>query len=572
MSLWAVLLLALLAQTFAVDESCMGRCENGFDSQKKCQCDSMCKYYRSCCSDFEVMCGMTTRGDTFVFAGDDDGELFEGTTPPLRRSAHDQSSTVISRQLPPTQQPISDFDHRPQQHSETTLEMIKRPGLMDTILQNIPVTQKTPISQTVQPTQMFPSTAKPSRTDAAAETTTVPVTTATTEAPDPDAVACSGRPFDSFMRLKNGSIYAFRGEYFFELDQKSVLPGYPKLIKDVWGISGPIDAAFTRINCQGKTYIFKGNKYWRFDNGVLDEDYPRDISVGFDKIPDHVDAAFALPSPGHNGKEKVYFFKADQYYTYEFLHQPSHEECITMSERSPSTLFRRYTDVYYNNYERVISELFSDLPQHHDKHHFIDKDWKGLKSPVDAVMAGRIYVPPRSTARRRNDDQPDQQWGQQQGQQWNQQQYQQYGQQWGHRRQSRSAYWGSTAERGMNMGQDFAEMGMEMGRRLAERRRMEMEERLRRDWDRRLDQDWDQDRRRDGYRQNNRGNYDSRDDRSYWASIQRSLPIQSVYFFKGDTYSRVDLRTKRVDPATPPYPRSIAKYWLGCSDTTGAEK
>lgn len=47
------------------------------------------------------------------------------------------------------------------------------------------------------------------------------------------------------------------GEYFFELDQKSVLPGYPKLIKDVWGINGPIDAAFTRVNCQGKTYIFK---------------------------------------------------------------------------------------------------------------------------------------------------------------------------------------------------------------------------------------------------------------------------------------------------------------------------
>lgn len=42
---------------------------------------------------------------------------------------------------------------------------------------------------------------------------------------------------------------------------------------------------------------------------MLDEDYPRDISVGFDKIPDHVDAALSLPSPGHNGKEKVYFFK-----------------------------------------------------------------------------------------------------------------------------------------------------------------------------------------------------------------------------------------------------------------------
>ncbi|XP_035536145.1 vitronectin a [Morone saxatilis] len=561
MRLWAVLLLALLAQTFAADESCMGHCENGFDAQRKCQCDSMCKYYKSCCSDFEATCGMMTRGDTFVLAEDDD-EQFEGTTPSPRRSF-----TPISHRLQPSQRPISDFGRR--SHPETTLEMTKPTQL------KTPFMQMTPISQTVPPTQDIPSTTEFPPTEAATEAatdvttvpTTVPITTATTEAPDPDAVVCSGRSFDSFMQLKNGSIYAFRGDYFFELDQKSVLPGYPKLIKDVWGISGPIDAAFTRVNCQGKSYMFKGNKYWRFDNGVLDDDYPRDISVGFDKIPDHVDAAFALPAPGHNGKEKVYFFKGDQYYTYEFLHQPSHEECITMSERSPSTLFRRYTDVYYNNYEHFFSELFSELPQHHDKHHFIEKDWKGLKSPVDAVLTGRMYVPPLRSTRRRNDYQPYQQWGQQQGQQWNQQ----YGQQWGRRRQSRSPFWGSIAERGMNMGQDFAERGMEMGLRLAERR-MELEERLGRDWDRRWDQDWDQDRRRDGYRQNNRGNYDSRGDRSYLEPTQRNMPIQTVYFFKGDKYYRVDLRSKRVDPAVPPYPRSIAKYWLGCSDTNGAEK
>lgn len=42
-------------------ESCMGRCENGFDSQRKCQCDSMCKYYKSCCSDFEATCGMMSK-------------------------------------------------------------------------------------------------------------------------------------------------------------------------------------------------------------------------------------------------------------------------------------------------------------------------------------------------------------------------------------------------------------------------------------------------------------------------------------------------------------------------------
>lgn len=53
----------------------------------------------------------------------------------------------------------------------------------------------------------------------------------------------------------------------------------------------------------------QGNKYWRFDGDVLDADYPRDISVGFDGIPDDLDAAFAIPAPSHRGKEKAYFFK-----------------------------------------------------------------------------------------------------------------------------------------------------------------------------------------------------------------------------------------------------------------------
>lgn len=184
--------------------------------------------------------------------------------------------------------------------------------------------------------------------------------------------------------------------------------------------------------------------------------------------------------------------------------------------------------------------LCSLVPQHHSGHHFINRDWKGIQSPVDAVMAGRIYVGPWSPPPRRNDYRFDQQWGQQQGQQWNQQYgqqwNQQYGQQWGRRRQSRSPFWEPMAAQGMAMGQGFAERGMEMGLRLAERG-MEMEERLGRGWDRRWDQDWDQDRRRDGYRRYNNGNYDSRynqrDDRAYWDFISRSQPLQSVYFFKG---------------------------------------
>lgn len=190
------------------------------------------------------------------------------------------------------------------------------------------------------------------------------------------------------------------GKYFYELDKTSVRPGYPKLISDVWGIEGPIDAAFTRINCQGKTYLFKvgrslaaglgvlpgwparprnpprphpgtlhththtvaarypqipvavqgprqpqlhhgasqhppappsrpvpggcctqppdppalsrtpqGSQYWRFDDGVLDPGYPRDISEGFEGIPNNIDAAFALPAHSYHGNERVYFFK-----------------------------------------------------------------------------------------------------------------------------------------------------------------------------------------------------------------------------------------------------------------------
>ncbi|XP_056267818.1 vitronectin-like, partial [Pseudoliparis swirei] len=230
-------LVLLLDIAFAAEQSCAGRC-GSFDAQTKCQCDSMCVYYGSCCGDFDTICPKkTARGDTFQEADEVTDEVTLPTT------------------------------------SNTAAPVITA-------------------SPTPVPTQGPSPSAPPSV--------------------EPDAAACSGRPFDAFLQLKNGSIYAFRGEYFFELDDKSTLPGYPKLIQDVWGISGPIDAAFTRINCQGKSYIFKGKQYWRFDGDVLDENYPRDISVGFDGIPDDADASFALPAPSHRAREKVYFFKGDK--------------------------------------------------------------------------------------------------------------------------------------------------------------------------------------------------------------------------------------------------------------------
>uniref|UniRef100_A0A9J8BX94 Vitronectin a n=1 Tax=Cyprinus carpio carpio TaxID=630221 RepID=A0A9J8BX94_CYPCA len=246
---------------------------------------------------------------------------------------------------------------------------------------------------------------------------------------------CKTRPFDSFMQLKNGSLYAFRGKCL-TLDEKSVLPGYPKLIEDIWGIKGPID--FTCINCQGKTYIFKGKKYWRFEDG----DLRRYQTIWMLPLPFLLTAIMA--------KRRFIFFKGDQYYQYEFKHQPSHEECIQMSLRSPSALFRRYTNIYYDRWVEHFNH-------HHNGHHFINKDWTGIKSPLDAVLAGRLYITPRWRQDRYRQDW-DQQWGQQYTQQWDQRYWQQWDHQWGsRRRQNRSPYWETMAERGISIGREFAQ-------------------------------------------------------------------------------------------------------------------
>ncbi|XP_063059127.1 vitronectin b [Engraulis encrasicolus] len=475
MKLFAVLLALFVVTVFAAEESCYLRCQNGFDPLKKCQCDAMCKYYGSCCADFDTTCrNKVARGDTFEAPE----EIFNGTLSPENAVTTVEPSTTT---LPPT---------------------------------------------TLPPTTIDPDFTLPPTTDPPTTTTHAP-----TPPPDPDAVPCSGRTFDAFMESKNGSLYAFRGDYFFELDDRAVKPGYPKLIKDVWGISGPIDAAFTRINCQGKTYIFKGNKYWRFDGDVLDDDYPRDISVGFVKIPSDVDAAFSIPAPGHKGKEKVYFFKGDQYYQYEFQHQPTHEECVQMTKASPSRLFTQYTDTYcLNPWDELLELLFQGYEGHKKGPRFISKDWHGIKAPVDAAMLGRLYVMPKPT------DAPSAA---------------------GSRKRSRG--------RGRNKARKSRSSARQARSLFWEDYGLDYEERYFGATDKKKD----------------RGR---RPSLSLWDYLyeptdpveitdievevhDNPMPAQNVYFFKKDKYYRMDLQTKRIDYVNPPYPRNIAKYWMGCKDT-----
>ncbi|XP_037664145.1 vitronectin isoform X2 [Choloepus didactylus] len=397
-----LLLLVLLAPLVLADqESCKGRCTEGFNSERKCQCDELCSYYQSCCPDYTAECKpKVTRGDVFTLPEDEYGTYDDHEQP--------KNASVPEQPVSPDQ---LEGNTEQGEHVQTGGETLE------------PITSNQEIFETPAEEEL-----------------------------------CSGEPFDAFTDLKNGSLFAFRGKYCYELDEKAVRPGYPKLIQDVWGIEGPIDAAFTRINCQGKTYLFQGSQYWRFDDGVLDPGYPRNISEGFKGIPDDVDAAFALPAHSFRGQERVYFFKG--------------------GTRRPQ---------------------------------LISKGWPGVPKQVDAAMAGHMYIsglPTRSSRAQKlkSRSRSRKRYHSRRGR----------GRSQTPRRPSRSFWlsWFSSEESGLG-DDNYDHLGVD------------------------------------------------------WLVPASCEPIQSVYFFSGDKYYRVNLRTRRVDTVDPPYPRPIAQYWLGCPAAGG---
>ncbi|KAM5273468.1 vitronectin [Ctenodactylus gundi] len=461
-----ILMLALLAWVALADqESCKGRCTEGFNANRKCQCDELCSYYQSCCVDYVVECKpKVTRGDVFTLPEDEYGVL-----------DYETSDNTSDHTAGPSLSP--DLQVQPERTSEpvTTLNPEEEAPISEAGIQG-PEVGTDGLEVTDQ---------------------------GISESPE-EAEQCSGKPFDAFTDLKNGSIFAFRGQYCYELDETTVRPGYPKLIRDVWGIEGPIDAAFTRINCQGKTYLFKGSQYWRFEDGILDPGYPQNISDGFFGIPDNVDAALALPAHTYSGRERVYFFKGNQYWEYNFQHQPSQEEC---ENSSPSAVFQHFALLHWNSWDDIFEMLFLDrFPGSVRGPQFISRDWHGVPGKVDAAMAGHIYISGSALhspqARKQKS-----------------------------RRRSRKRY---RSGRGRGRSRNSRRPSRSVWLHLF------------------------------SSEESGLGAYNYDDYEMTWLVPATCEPIQSVYFFSGDKYYRVNLRTKRVDTVSPPYPRSIAQYWLGC--------
>ncbi|XP_053710718.1 proteoglycan 4b [Synchiropus splendidus] len=185
-----------------------------------------------------------------------------------------------------------------------------------------------------------------------------------------DTNLCSGRPISGVTTLRNGTVVVFRGHHFWFLDPNRV-PGPARDITQVWGVPSPIDTVFTRCNCQGKTYILKGGKYWRFENDALDSGYPKVVETGFDGLRGPITAALSVPQH-RSRREAVYFFKRGgtvQKYSYQFGTHP------TCGQKTHFTIHK----VHNRRVRHTVSVLEGAIN--------IRTSWRGFPPTVTAAVS-----------------------------------------------------------------------------------------------------------------------------------------------------------------------------------------
>jgi len=126
-----------------------------------------------------------------------------------------------------------------------------------------------------------------------------------------------------------GKGYFFRGSQYLRYDYGDDLPdpGYPKSIAAEWhglpaDFTTGIDAAFNgQIGFAGKLYLFKGDRYVRYDwaTDKTDPGYPKSIAAEWHGLPADfttgIDTAVTGKGPFAG---KAYLFKGNQYVRYDW--------------------------------------------------------------------------------------------------------------------------------------------------------------------------------------------------------------------------------------------------------------
>ncbi|GMH41809.1 hypothetical protein BSKO_09719 [Bryopsis sp. KO-2023] len=119
---------------------------------------------------------------------------------------------------------------------------------------------------------------------------------------------------DAIFQWFDGKTYCFKGDKYWRYNDETdmVESGYPKSIKAGWsGVPDNLDAVFRWSD--GKTYFFRGGKYWRYNDEAnkIDSGYPKFIKEDWPGVPSNLDAVFRWSD------DRTYFFKRSKVWRYD---------------------------------------------------------------------------------------------------------------------------------------------------------------------------------------------------------------------------------------------------------------
>uniref|UniRef100_A0A8C2HDF1 Proteoglycan 4a n=1 Tax=Cyprinus carpio TaxID=7962 RepID=A0A8C2HDF1_CYPCA len=315
-------------------DSCRGRCGEAFRRGRQCECDSDCARHNSCCPDYSEQCDAlsqlqaarssklnkptdyTEECMAACLAAQQSPDLMRDDTRLNNFMAPSDTASLpaggplpqdISLFAPLTPSDIPGIGSNPsgfllpESGPDPAAGPLQAAGPSSGNPLTVPVQLSLSISG-----QGASAAGKPSTLADVAQALAASSPAAPDANLNPDL--CSGLVIDGMTTLFNNSIIVFRGHFFWLLNPKTRRASRAGRITEELGIPSPIDTAFTRCNCQGKTYIIKGDNYWSLENGVVEPGYPRSVAQDFGGLTGEITAA--LPVPATRKKlESVYFFK-----------------------------------------------------------------------------------------------------------------------------------------------------------------------------------------------------------------------------------------------------------------------